>query len=679
MLPLVHRIAPVLYKLMFMSLTALAAGCCIALIRRLVDKRLSPFWKYAMWFVALAALLLPVRLPVGPSFMPSVQNINISYTDEYKDAQREYALAQQALAEADISAGPIGLGDKVEELRFKSFVFDTVLPAVWLCGAVLFGFYLLGGTLLLRHRVRRTRVDSLHEHRLNGLLDNCRATLCMRRRAEIVLQTYINTPAVLGFFRPRVILPAWAADMTDEHLEYVILHEMSHLRRGDGMVNTLLAVLQTVYWFTPLCWLLFKLVREDMELACDAAVLHNMDKQRQREYSLTLIEVMQSCQHAPPTVTARLLCMAGTIQRMEHRLKMINLGDIFKKRRITTAVSGVLLILTVGALFLTGSAPGLPESVRQGRTMPWLAPRPTPTVQAALELPDATPDDGVLVAAQPPTATPQSATVTPSQTTRPPTQQPLLQAEEPVQTAREIEGLEMSTPRPTAPERPLLAIATPAPTPEIKAPPMTAPPLIRPTPTPLPAFPSAPREPVILAPTLARQIEAEYELQYGEEGSIRAYLGVYNGCITVMFASAEPYVWREGELTILRDAADMDWLSIQECKDILLRLAGLQNAWWVRPPAEQMYLHVGETLEVELSYSVGFELAGALGFLADDSGILTAEETAPGWAFTITAHAPGQTTLWIDGIYHPYQQTGYDTSKCAVVRFAVDVIVAEAL
>ncbi|MCL2301073.1 MAG: M56 family metallopeptidase, partial [Firmicutes bacterium] len=61
LLQMLTGLGPVFYKLVYMSLTGLAAGAIVLLLRRLADKRFSPFWKYAMWLLVLAALVVPWR------------------------------------------------------------------------------------------------------------------------------------------------------------------------------------------------------------------------------------------------------------------------------------------------------------------------------------------------------------------------------------------------------------------------------------------------------------------------------------------------------------------------------------------------------------------------------------------------------------------------------------------
>jgi len=351
-----NMIAPVFYKLLYMSVTALVVGIIIMLVRRFADKRFSPFWKYAMWVLVLAALMVPWRPQSNLSVMNAAEKIQgISFREEYETAQIEYRDAQIAhtgdlLVAPDPSDQVLEAKAKADSLHIKTLIFDSIIPMVWFFGALIAGLFMLISGLRLGRKIKGSEIP-FEMARYENILRNGKQKLGSKRRIKIVMQSYVKTPALFGLFCPKIILPDYAETLSDEHLEYVILHELSHLKRGDGIVNTLLLALQTVYWFNPLTWLLFKFVREDMELANDAAVLKDMGENEQKEYSLSLINVLAG--YGTPALAPRLLCMVDSEKNMARRINMIKLGEFFKRRRLIIAVAGLLTIAITAALFLT--------------------------------------------------------------------------------------------------------------------------------------------------------------------------------------------------------------------------------------------------------------------------------------------------------------------------------------
>lgn len=347
-------VAPVFCKLFFMSITALVVGMIIILIRRFADKRFSPFWKHTMWVLVLIALILPWRMQSDFALMNTTEKLqDVSFSAEYTQAHTDYETIKQnnlGYSSAKPLSSEIEAKSKMDSLHVKMLIFDYILPAIWLFGVIIIGMFMLYNGLRLGRKIKKSTIQ-IDTQRYEKIMQNCRQKLVINRSVDIFLQSYVKTPALFGLIIPKIILPTYVEHLSDEHLEYVILHELSHLKRLDGILNTLLLTLQTVYWFNPLTWLLFKFIREDMELANDASVLKNMSIAEQKEYCLSLIEVL--AQYGKPSLAPRLLCMVDNKQNMERRIHMIKLGDFFKKRRLIIAASAVLVITIIATLFLT--------------------------------------------------------------------------------------------------------------------------------------------------------------------------------------------------------------------------------------------------------------------------------------------------------------------------------------
>ena len=86
----------------------------------------------------------------------------------------------------------------------------------------------------------------------------------------------LPTPFLLGLWRPRIYVPS---GLDGETLDHVLRHERAHIRRRDHWWKPLGYLLLMVYWFHPLCWLAYVLFCRDMELACDEAVIRDMDRE----------------------------------------------------------------------------------------------------------------------------------------------------------------------------------------------------------------------------------------------------------------------------------------------------------------------------------------------------------------------------------------------------------------
>lgn len=103
-------------------------------------------------------------------------------------------------------------------------------------------------------------------------------------------------PAVIGLWRPAVVLPAdFAARYTPQEQRLILAHEAVHVRRRDPLANSLCALLQCAFWFHPLVHLAASRFRLDQELACDAAVMHAHHGMK-RDYAEAMLKTQMSAQ-----------------------------------------------------------------------------------------------------------------------------------------------------------------------------------------------------------------------------------------------------------------------------------------------------------------------------------------------------------------------------------------------
>ncbi|MBQ8718376.1 MAG: hypothetical protein IJY66_03845 [Clostridia bacterium] len=118
--------------------------------------------------------------------------------------------------------------------------------------------------------------------------------LRIRRRVRVSLATDdgvylcddIDTPFILGIFRPRIYLPS---ALSEDAKDYVMAHERAHLRRLDHLFKPLGFVLLSVYWFQPLLWVAYVWLCRDIEAACDECVIRDMDGGDRKRYSEALL------------------------------------------------------------------------------------------------------------------------------------------------------------------------------------------------------------------------------------------------------------------------------------------------------------------------------------------------------------------------------------------------------
>lgn len=114
------------------------------------------------------------------------------------------------------------------------------------------------------------------------------AKLHRRRRAwnpgellsHPVLWSRDTGPAIVGLFRPRVVLPAWVADVDPPKQGLILAHEEEHRRTGDGILRFAMAALLIAVPWNPFLWLHYRRLCLAIELDCDHRVVKRLPDRR---------------------------------------------------------------------------------------------------------------------------------------------------------------------------------------------------------------------------------------------------------------------------------------------------------------------------------------------------------------------------------------------------------------
>jgi beta-lactamase regulating signal transducer with metallopeptidase domain len=97
--------------------------------------------------------------------------------------------------------------------------------------------------------------------------------LGLRPSPEVSWCDLAASPLVMGWLRPRVLLPRTAASLSADELEAVLLHEIAHVARRDQWAGLLAALVQAAFWWCVPAVLLIRRLGDWREQLCDAQVV----------------------------------------------------------------------------------------------------------------------------------------------------------------------------------------------------------------------------------------------------------------------------------------------------------------------------------------------------------------------------------------------------------------------
>ena len=319
----------------------------IALIDFLIRKHVWPQVRYALWLLVLVKLLLSPSFALRTGVVSHVQPLversirqpaavdgekAYPFIDErldWDELSAEELIQPPMLAEPVLGSEPVessvqaNPSDQTTGGGPSSFSWHTIAMIVWMIVTLL-----LMLRLLLRHRMLlRVHCVERYGHDLPKwlpqLLDDTSQKLRLKRIPKVVLSSTVSCPAVLGIFRPVLLVPAMNIErLSLQETEHILLHELAHIKRIDLPAHALCVLLQIFYWFNPLLNLVRRQLQHLRELCCDATVAGILKDKRQ-EYCQTILKTAEWLLNKPRPCGIGLLGLIEDPDRLRIRLKWL--------------------------------------------------------------------------------------------------------------------------------------------------------------------------------------------------------------------------------------------------------------------------------------------------------------------------------------------------------------------
>jgi bla regulator protein BlaR1 len=266
------------------TLRASVLVVAVLLIRMTLRPWLSAGWRHALWLPMLAVLVLPVLPEASFGLFPKAA--------EQPTTASEVWVSSSGSTETSISAMP---APEVETEMKTASASNVAAPVnyfaiAWLVGAC---GVLSAGIIGYRQNMLRIRTNAITPDRmLQASIDEAAREVGLKRAPQTLISASVESPAVTGFSRPILLLPAgFPEGFSASEVRLILLHEFIHLKRLDLQLNWLVCLLQAAHWFNPFLWFAFTRMRADREAACDASVLSIDAKDNRAEYGSALLKL----------------------------------------------------------------------------------------------------------------------------------------------------------------------------------------------------------------------------------------------------------------------------------------------------------------------------------------------------------------------------------------------------
>ncbi|HEX3450316.1 MAG TPA: carboxypeptidase regulatory-like domain-containing protein [Isosphaeraceae bacterium] len=289
------------------SLDAAFLLALLSLVWLAIRRRFVPQLGYCLFLLVPLKLLVPVvvtvpsaiaewtpsalasswfdraRVPVTIAFQPKVarqiasvqpemaapsepRHESLSLSTPITANAQERAIPHQPRSWVRAESTASALTDRVSDMARLSL--PAIAMLAWIC--VITMLFARLALMQVRFRAAIRRVSLQHELTLPiDMRELCRRA-GVDRMVRAMEADSVAAPSVWGITRPTIILPRGiAAVLSVRQLQWVVLHELSHIRRGDLIVVILQRFVAILYFFNPAIWMANRIIDQLREYACD--------------------------------------------------------------------------------------------------------------------------------------------------------------------------------------------------------------------------------------------------------------------------------------------------------------------------------------------------------------------------------------------------------------------------
>lgn len=331
-----------LNNLMQIGLTVSLAALVPLILRRLMKKRYPARMVCVVWAILALRLLIPVQLtlPQAPvQVMPRTSYVVQSDQTAFRQAglpvtqtPTRWVTGTQAQTLSAADTGTV-----------KTVDITDILLTLWLAGVIACVLWQgIGYYRLIRSLKGKSR--SVERADLHTILQEQCADLVIDREIPLRVSSAADCPMLAGFIHPTLYLPDERISRTDA--AFIFRHELTHYKHGDLWLKLLLLAARCLHWFNPLVHLIARFAQEDIEAACDDAVVRGHDGAYRRAYGETILRsaIAQSQKRK-----ALVSCFGDDKKTLMRRFE--GLFDKSVKKRGVALV--VMIALLVGSLSCT--------------------------------------------------------------------------------------------------------------------------------------------------------------------------------------------------------------------------------------------------------------------------------------------------------------------------------------
>jgi bla regulator protein blaR1 len=170
---------------------------------------------------------------------------------------------------------------------------------------------------------------------------------------QVWMSALVTSPVTIGYLKPVILLPMAAVNnLSTSQIEAILLHELSHIRRSDYLINLITKIIQTILYFNPFVKAFARSIAKERERSCDEMVMQfQYEPHGYASALLTLEKTAASIQH----INLAMAAASSKKSELLHRIELIvgiKPKAVFSFNKLAGVLAGLLCFISLNALLI---------------------------------------------------------------------------------------------------------------------------------------------------------------------------------------------------------------------------------------------------------------------------------------------------------------------------------------
>ena len=301
---------------------------------------LNSFWQMALLWCFFQLVSHYIKLTSNQKYLLAVYSIFVGFS--------WFALTLASFYQTGLHQFPAS--DLAVEVSTSQLSVILSAASITYLLLLIFPTYRITHNWLKLNKIKKSQLQKA-ELRYRLFSQKIAGHLGINKPVKVYISEWISSPLTIGFIKPLILLPVSAINnLTVQQLEAILLHELSHIKRQDYIINLVLSLMQTILYFNPFIKLFMKRIEIERENCCDELVLQfEYDK---HSYAAALLQLEKNAQSVPVLAMA-----AAQKNNLLHRIEKIvgvHRKPSFNTTHFTGAFAVVMLLLVINSLLIAG-------------------------------------------------------------------------------------------------------------------------------------------------------------------------------------------------------------------------------------------------------------------------------------------------------------------------------------